>query len=83
MNKLIGFMTILHFKYRTLAEERDGVIMPFILENGGGYSRHALNLLDDIQQLGRTSGDNGADGRRQPVEERQSRLVFSEGMYLQ
>ena len=37
-------------KYRTLAEERDGVILPFIVESSGGYGQHALNLLADIRQ---------------------------------
>jgi hypothetical protein len=37
-------------KYKTLAEERDGVILPFIVESSGGYGQHALNLLADLQR---------------------------------
>jgi hypothetical protein len=44
-------------KYRTLAEERGGVILPFIVESSGGYGQHALNLLADIR---RCAGENAA-----------------------
>jgi len=44
-------------KYRTLAEERGGVILPFIVESSGGYGQHALNLLADIR---RCAGEDAA-----------------------
>ena len=44
-------------KYRLLVEERDGVILPFIVESGGGYDHDAINLLTDIIHL---PGEQGA-----------------------
>jgi hypothetical protein len=37
-------------KYRTIAEERDGQVLPFIIESSGGYGRYALNVLADVRR---------------------------------
>ena len=44
-------------KYRQIAESRDAVILPLILESNGGYGNHAVNLLNDIA---RNAGNQAA-----------------------
>ena len=33
-----------------MAEERDGQVLPFIVESSGGYGRYALNMLADVRR---------------------------------